>query len=121
MEKPQKREVSEVIVVAKKMDDNKFFIQIKCFRLIGFQRNVSKQFRRVHRLVPACLVLCKLFFVSSQTLFAAQKIHDVVAVAEACATLFTGLITIAKILTLSFFKESFYELMDEIKMLSQGG
>lgn len=103
------------------MEGEKFFIQIKCFHLIGFQRNESKRFPRIHRIVPAFLVLCKVFFVASQALYAVQNFNDVVAVAEACATLFTGIITISKIISLSISKEKFYELMDEIEMLSQGG
>jgi hypothetical protein len=51
--------------------------------------------------------------------FIVQNYEDVLASADAVSTLSTTIITLVKVLSFSAYKEQFYKLMDEIKLLAE--
>lgn len=101
------------------MDGSLFSIQVKCFHIIGFYRAKSTKREKLFRALQVSGIVCIALCLASEIYFLVENFTDVMASAEAFGTLSTEIITLSKIITFYFWKEKFYQLMDEIKTLSE--
>lgn len=103
------------------MENTQFSIQVKCFKLVGLNRQQLQNPNKTKHLLHFLIAVPLIFGVSSVMSFAIQNFRDIMSSCEAYAIIFTGTIALSKLATFCFFKEKFFEIMDEIKLLSKQG
>lgn len=103
------------------MDGSQFSTQIKCFKMIGIQRDGLIKHRKLDKLLGVLRISCMLFCIFSQSLFVVRNFRDILASAEACGPLLTTVLAVAKILTFTSLKPKIYQMIDQVKSLSVEG
>lgn len=103
------------------MDNSQFSIQIKCFKLVGLRRHQLENNLKLRNLLYLFIAFPLIFCNLSATSYAIENFHDILASADAFAIVFTGYLALSKFATFCFSKEKFFEIMDDIKMLSENG
>lgn len=101
------------------MSGSLFSIQVKCFHVIGFYRKDRIRHQRLFHAIQILSLFCIAFCLLSEIYFVVENFQDVIASAESFGTLSTEVITLTKLITFYFWKEKFYQLMDQIAGLSE--
>jgi hypothetical protein len=103
------------------MENSQFSIQVKCFKLVGLYRNQLGNHSKLRHFLHIFIATPVFLGVLSVIFFVAQNYRDILVSAEAFGIIFTGIITLSKLATFCLSKEKFFQLMDDIKKLSERG
>lgn len=96
-------------------------MQINCFEMIGIKREEFVKHRKVENILSVLKIGLMSFCIFSQALFVVRNFRDILASAEACGPLLTTVLAVAKIITFMVSKKKFFQMMDQVKLLSAGG
>lgn len=99
------------------MDGKQFSIQLKCLRIVGFDRENSVKFPKLLRLAQIIAISCLIACLPGEMYFVERNFKDVLAVAEACGPFFVSLTSAVKFITFFMNQEQFYQLIDRIREL----
>lgn len=103
------------------MDGSQFSTQIKCFKMIGIERDGLIKYRKLDKVLGVSRIGFMLFCIFSQSLFVVRNFRDIPASAEVCGPLLTTVLAVVKILTFTSSETKIYQMMDQVKSLSVEG
>lgn len=103
------------------MDESQFLIQVKCFKMIGIQRDQFVERKKLDKLLSALRLFFMIFCIFSQSLFVVRNCQNISASAEACGPLLTTVLAVAKLLTFTSSKQKFFTMMDKVNLMLVGG
>jgi hypothetical protein len=100
------------------MDGTLFSIQIKCLHLVGLYRAGLIKRPKLLNLFYLLMAVCMCTCIMAEAFFIIKNHDDVLGSSEAFGPLSTIFLTLIKLFTFLSHRESFYKLMNQIKLLA---
>lgn len=96
-----------------------FLLQFKLLKLCGFHSlNKIQYFRGINIFHKTVSIMCLVYCILAGILFIHENTFDFLEAAASAGPLLSVIITLVKFVTFSLYREKFYELMDNVKSLS---
>lgn len=95
-----------------------FEFQLKCFLMIGFNREASIKYSKVQQKLRGTIALIICAAIIAEASFIATNLDDLLASAECFGPLSIEIITLSKLFTFIVYEQKFYQLMDQVEALA---